>query len=411
MFRNPTIPARSLLVRSASPLQLRAVLAVLTLALPAVAAANAGQLAPGDSQLASGEYYDRVTFEAVAGDSVVIEISSTAFDPYLILLDPSEQVVLEMDDSAGAGLNVLETVRLTTAGTYTIVVTSARPGEAGAYRVAISAASGGGAAAGPGKSGVPAQAPAQAPTQPPAQVPTQTPPAPASPSPTNTEPGTVTGTVVDTMGRPIAGARVWIQPAITTGLVEVRTDAQGRYRVPGLIDEPYNAKAWAYVEYGGRQLCLRLGMESPVDYDAFVPSHGAVRNFRWQLTGPIEDMRGLNEYFGGMLRVMNTNAYAGSGNRIELSFTPTGPRIDGSSVAPFTRTIDPSRDYDVYDLPAGPYRVTAVLVTGNGARQELRLGPDIFDTARDALDIDWSGDGTCSNANGLDWAYAWLNTP
>src|SRR5690606_41035326 len=95
----------------------------------------------------------------------------------------------------------------------------------------------------------------------------------------------------------------WIQPAITTGLVEVRTDANGRYLAEGLIDVPYTAKAWAYVTYGGRQVCVRLGMDSPVDYTAFVPAQGAVKNFRWQLTGPIEDLRDLNEYFGGMLRV------------------------------------------------------------------------------------------------------------
>ena len=376
--------------------------------------AGAGHLGPGDAQLASGEYFDRVTFEGAAGDQVVIQLSSSAFDPYVIVLGPDERPLIEVDDSPGAGLGVNVTVQLPSAGQYTIIVTSAYAGETGGYALTISAA-GSAPAAAPGKSTPPspAQAPTQAPQQTPSQTPSQAPTQPAvpTPAPTNTQPGTVTGTVVDTAGRPIAGARVWIQPALTTGLVEVRTDANGRYSASSLIDVPYNAKAWAYVEYGGRQLCLRLGMESPVDYDAFVPSHGAVRNFRWQLTGPIEDMRSLNEYFGGMLRVMSANAYASGGNRIELSFTPTGPRIDGSSVAPFTRTLDPARGTDVYDLPVGPYRVTATLVAGDGSRRPLRLGPDIFDTSRETLDIDWTGDGTCSNASGYSWAYAWLETP
>lgn len=379
--------------------------------LAGVASAGASHLGPGDAQLASGEYFDRVTFEGVGGDQVVIELTSSEFDPYLILLGPDDRPVIEVDDSPGAGLGVNVTVQLPTAGQYTIIVTSAYAGETGRYALTIAAA-GGAAAASPGKSTTP-PAPAQAPNQAPPQTPSQAPSQPAAPTPpsTNTQPGTVTGTVVDTAGRPIAGARVWIQPALTTGLVEVRTDASGRYLASSLIDVPYNAKAWAYVEYGGRQLCLRLGMESPVDYDAFVPSHGAVRNFRWQLTGPIEDMRSLNEYFGGMLRVMSANAYASGGNRIELSFTPTGPRIDGSSVAPFTRTLDPARGTDVYDLPVGPYRVSATLVAPDGSRRPLRLGPDIFDTSRDTLDIDWTGDGTCSNASGYSWAYAWLETP
>lgn len=367
--------------------------AALVLALAGAAAAGAGRLGPGDEQLVGGEYFDRVTFDAAAGDTVSIELTSTEFDPYLIVLDANEQPMFQEDDSPGAGLNVNVAVTLPAAGRYTVVVTSAYPNETGAYRLTIAAAGAGGA-------------PTPQPNQPapPANQPSTTVPAPPS------QPGTVTGTVVDTQGRPIAGARVWVQPSITTGLVEVRTDANGRYVAQGLIDVPYTAKAWAYVEYGGRQLCLRLGMGSPADYDSFVPSQGAVRDFRWQLTGPIEDLRNLNEYFGGMLRVMNTGYY--TGGRIELTFTPTGPRIDGSTVAPFTRTLnDPGRDYDVHDLPVGPYRVTAALVGADGSRRPLRMSRDSLAPASEALDIDWTGDGTCTNTNGFEWVYAWLETP
>jgi len=174
---------------------------------------------------------------------------------------------------------------------------------------------------------------------------------------------------------------------------------------------PYAAKARAEVEYGGRRICVRLGMPSPADYDTFVPAQGAVRDFRWQLTGPIEDLRSLNEYFGGMVRVMSAGAYLSSGSRVELTFTPTGARIDGSTVAAFTRVLDDARDTDVRDLPVGPYRVTAALLTADGSRRPLRLGPDIFETGHEALDVDWTGDGTCSNTNGFDWVYMWLEAP
>jgi hypothetical protein len=371
----------------------RAALAALLLALAGLAAAGAGRLGPGDTQLSTGEYFDRVTFDAAAGDTVVVELTSTEFDPYLIVVDANDQPIFQEDDSPGAGLNVYATVTLPAAGRYSVIVTSAYPNETGAYRLTISAAGAGAA---------------QVPTAPTPQPPVNQPPTPQPMPPSR--PGTVTGTVVDTQGRPIAGARVWIQPSITTGLVEVRTDANGRYLAQGLVDVPYTAKAWTYVTYNGRQLCLRLGMGSPADYDSFVATQGAVRDFRWQLTGPIEDLRNLNEYFGGMLRVMSAGYYSGS--RIEFSFTPTGPRVDGSSVAPFTRVLnEPGRDIDIYDLPVGPYRVAATLISPDGSRRPLRLARDGFAPASDAVDIDWTGDGTCSNQSGVDWAYVWVEIP
>lgn len=406
--RDSTIPAvlkarsapRQQVLRSSGSL-LRNVLIALFAATLGVASAGAGVLGQGDAQLASGEYYDRVTFQGASGDRVVIEITSTAFDPYLIILDQNDNVLFEEDDSQGVGLNVRTEFQLPSSGSFTIVITSAVPGETGGYSLTLAAVD-------------QASSPAGGKTVPAPSAPAQPGPGGAGQSGSsgsvNTQPGTVTGTVVDTQGRPIAGARVWIEPALTTGVVELRTDAQGRYTASSLIDVPYNAKAWAYVEYGGRQVCLRMGMESPVDYDSFVPTRGAVRNFRWQLTGPIEDLRGFDEYFGGMLRVMNTFPYNGQG-QLEFTFTPTGPRIDGSTVQAFTRTLDPRNETDIYDLPVGPYRVTAVLVGSDGSRRPVQLGPDYSDYSRDFVDIDWSGDGTCSNANGLDWVYAYLHIP
>lgn len=384
-LRRPYAPQRR--PRSALSTALAAVL----LALSGLAAAGAGRLGPGDEQLASGEYFDRVTFQGAAGDEVVIELTSTEFDPYLIVLDHSETPLVQEDDTQGYGRGVRLTVRLPSAGTYTAIVTSAFSGETGGYRLTIS---------------TPAQAASGQVPPPTATTPTvPTVPAPAS------QPRTVTGTAVDTLGRPIAGARVWIQPSLTTGLVETRTDASGRYVAQGLIDVPYTASAWAYVDYGGRSICMRLGMEAPVDYDSFVPTQGAVRNFVMQLTGPIEDLRDLDEHFGGMIRVMYALAYAEGGNRIEFTFTPQGPLIDGTSIAPFTRVMDPSRDEDIHGIPVGPYRVTAVLIGGDGSRRPLGLTLDSFADPQPFVDVDWTGDGSCDSGSGFDWVYVYLEFP
>lgn len=372
-FRGPSGPLSS---RSGGVRGALAAALIMTLMAFTGALAGAGVLGAGDEKLSSGEYFDRVSFTGAAGDEVLVELSSTDFDPYLIIIDANDNVLAQEDDSPGMGLGVRLSFRLPTAGEFTLVVTSALVGETGGYRLVLSA---------PGQAGQ------------------------GQPPTSNQQARSVIGTAVDTQGRPIAGARVWVLPALTTGVAEVRTDAEGRYRVEGLIDVPYRARAWAYVDYGGQQVCMRLGMDSPADYDTFLPTSGAVRNFRMQLTGPIEDLRDLNEHFGGMIRVMSSRAF--EGNQLEFTFTPTGPLVDGTRSEPFVRTLNPARDSDIKGIPVGPYRVSAAVVSPDGSRRPLPLALDSFDEMQAAVDVDWTSDGSCSNTSGFDWVYIYPEFP
>jgi protocatechuate 3,4-dioxygenase beta subunit len=55
--------------------------------------------------------------------------------------------------------------------------------------------------------------------------------------------GTVTGQALDAQGKPIAGAKIWVKPVVTTGLYETRTDAGGRYEAIGLPPVGYRVLA------------------------------------------------------------------------------------------------------------------------------------------------------------------------
>ena len=70
--------------------------------------------------------------------------------------------------------------------------------------------------------------------------------------------GAVTGVVMDGQGKPIEGARIWVKPSLTTGLVEARTDEKGQYHAEGLIPIPYNTYAWMKTTYREKNLCMRV---------------------------------------------------------------------------------------------------------------------------------------------------------
>jgi hypothetical protein len=94
----------------------------------------AGVLEEGDEKLGSGEFYDAWTFEGRAGDRVSLRMSSSAFDPYLMVEGPggfSEQ----NDDAATGATDAGLELTLPATGTYRVKTTSFQAGEAGDYRL------------------------------------------------------------------------------------------------------------------------------------------------------------------------------------------------------------------------------------------------------------------------------------
>jgi serine protease Do len=81
--------------------------------------------------MTSGEYFDKFTFDGVAGARVTIRLRSDAFHPFVQLAGPGFEEVASSSAPAGGGA-FLDQV-LPNAGTYTVTVTSASAAETGAY--------------------------------------------------------------------------------------------------------------------------------------------------------------------------------------------------------------------------------------------------------------------------------------
>lgn len=93
-----------------------------------------GTLAAGDATLSTGEYGDAYAFEGVAGQTVVIDLRSTEFDPYLILRTPSGETQFNDDWNSSSQQSRIE-LNLPETGHYSITVTSFKSGETGSYQL------------------------------------------------------------------------------------------------------------------------------------------------------------------------------------------------------------------------------------------------------------------------------------
>lgn len=108
-----------------------------------------GALGSGDSTLRSGEFYDSYTFQGRRGQAVDIRLTSTAFDPYVMISGPNNFSAYNDDDADGGQNNKNSRLLLTLPadGAYRVQATSYQSGESGAYRLSVAAATAGAAPA------------------------------------------------------------------------------------------------------------------------------------------------------------------------------------------------------------------------------------------------------------------------
>lgn len=90
-------------------------------------------------RLADGSYVRRYAFAVAAAGAIRIDLTSTQFDPYLILQQAGAAPTLAEDDDGGPGLNA-QILRVFEPGNYVITVTSATSGELGLFQFSLSGA-------------------------------------------------------------------------------------------------------------------------------------------------------------------------------------------------------------------------------------------------------------------------------
>jgi Calx-beta domain/Bacterial pre-peptidase C-terminal domain/Domain of unknown function (DUF4214) len=107
-----------------------------------------GILSNSDCSLPDGSFFDEYTFNATAGQQFFVSMSSTVFDTWLILLDPSNNDT--QDDDGGGGPNGTDSripsgsgfFTAPATGTYAILANSYDPATTGQYSVTLTFGSG-----------------------------------------------------------------------------------------------------------------------------------------------------------------------------------------------------------------------------------------------------------------------------
>ena len=79
-----------------------------------------------------GSYFQKHTFTGKAGEAITIELNSSEFDAYLMLIDPKSNKIAENDDG-GENNNAKITMTLPTTGIYTVIVNTHEKGQQGSY--------------------------------------------------------------------------------------------------------------------------------------------------------------------------------------------------------------------------------------------------------------------------------------
>jgi hypothetical protein len=212
-------------------------------------------------------------------------------------------------------------------------------------------------------------------------------------------PNLLVGKVVDSQGKPLAGAKVLADNTMFYNAnLFAKTKEDGAYSLE-VTRGSWQASATVRREYHGKEYTLLL---HPSDPDPFAGTDGAVRNFELRLTGKRAG-EGDRGFYGGTViayaDVSDFELSAAMAN-VEVTLTPVGPLVDGSVGKPVTAKLARTADGDaVRDVPVGRYAVTARYARPNRKSTPMRVrlrndGEFADKVVADFTDILGGGSGT-----------------
>ena len=179
------------------------------------------------------------------------------------------------------------------------------------------------------------------------------------------------GRVTNSRGAPLEGVEVFVDNTLAydSNIIGV-SDANGFYRIDlsGVVGS-WHGGAYVTPSYEGQ--VYHFALEADND-NAFAGVDGAVRNFTWKISGPTPDGSG---YYGGLVYLYgNYSASDFDMANVELTFTPEGPLVDGSTGQTLVR--QPDETLYIHDVPIGRYTVTGRYLDPSGAVRQVLLAPD-----------------------------------
>ena len=171
--------------------------------------------------------------------------------------------------------------------------------------------------------------------------------------------GIVSGQITDASNNPLKDVRVTIEHTLWhNSYLFAHSDLEGKYQVT-IPDDPagdWTAKAQLSKTAYGQVYKFDL---MPATTNAFKKADGAVRNFKWVLSG---DRPGNTGYYGAHVDLYQLGIDIDI-TKVKLSFTHYPGEaylVDGTQAAPLERAVEEvAGTYMVKDIPIGKYKIKA----------------------------------------------------
>ena len=215
--------------------------------------------------------------------------------------------------------------------------------------------------------------------------------------------GKIVGAALDAQGHPLSGANVTVcNPVFYNSCLNGQTGADGRYAIDLQPNNVWTVYGSITKEFNGQSYCLDLEASSG---ETFSSSSGAVRDFRWKVTGKRPDRTATDEsmsYYGAALNVSDNTNLVLDDHYIEVTLVPQGPLVDGSTGQTLTAMAGSWKWFQIGNIPLGRYSVSAAYVppSGMGGALVVSTSPSAGYAASAVVDFAPSQGGTCLNPAG-----------